>query len=84
MNVLLLPAGCTNRVETSQKSQTFVRIKHTLILSLQEKLWQPFTLVLIFRTIILCRRARENGGAFRRLITSEKRISTFYCVFMDI
>lgn len=55
-----------------------------------------YTLVLIFPTIILCarRRARENGGAFRRLITSEKKdilhfTATYWCdacacVFMDI
>lgn len=55
-----------------------------------------YTLVLIFPTIILCarRRARKNGGAFRRLITSEKKdilhfTATYWCnacacVFMDI
>lgn len=41
-----------------------------------------YTLVLIFPTIILCarRRARENGGAFRRLITSEKK--DFYILLL--
>lgn len=43
-----------------------------------------YTLVLIFPTIILCarRRARENGGAFRRLITSEKK--DFYILLLHI
>lgn len=43
-----------------------------------------YTLVLIFPTIILCarRRARENGGAFRRLITSEKK--DFYILLLYI